>query len=307
MAKTITLNELAEAAKLDRRTLRNYVARGMPCVQIGRKATEPGTTSTPYLFDLAGCRKWIDDFRTTTEELRASPYMDRLSPEDVRYDAAVTDTRKIEADIQDILASHVSRQHIAQVTHLQFEALRSRLLKLPAKFAPSIATATGKNREKIHSMLLDELTAASGRLRVENIFTDAPLLRDEILGEVEPEPESEDDDLDIPTARRYAPSDPRFALVKARTARKQLEIAIEHGVLLSVDLVSATLGTIYGEVHSMLRAVGGSVAQRLGSDAATSRTIKDEIDSAIFKTYDAIPNDTSDLDFEDEPEMEDAL
>lgn len=305
MTKAITLNELAEAAKLDRRTLRNYVARGMPCVQIGRKATEPGTTSTPYLFDLAKCQPWIEEHRATNEALRSSPYMDRLSAEDVRYDAAVTDTRKIEADIQDILASHVSRQHIAQVTHLQFEALRSRLLKLPAKFAPSIATATGKNREKIHSMLLDELTAASGRLRVENIFTDAPLPRDEILGEVEPE--SEADDLDIPVARRYAPSDPRFALVKARTARKQLEIAIEHGVLLSVDLVSATLGTIYGEVHSMLRAVGGSVAQRLGSDAATSRAIKDEIDSAIFKTYEVIPNDISDLDFEDELEMGEAL
>lgn len=303
MAKTITLNELAEAAKLDRRTLRNYVARGMPCVQIGRKATEPGTTSTPYLFERAPALAWIEEYRAMNEAVRSSPYMDRLSPKDVRYDAAVTDTRKIEADVQDILTGHVSRQHIAQVTHFQFEGLRSRLLKLPAKLAPSIATATGKKREKIHSMLLDELSAATGKLRVENIFTDAPLLRDEILGEVEPEA----DDLDIPTARRYAPSDPRFALVKARTARTQLEIAIEHGVLLPVDLVSATLGTIFGEVHSLLRAVGGSVAQRLGSDAATSRAIKDEIDSAIFKTYEVIPNDISDLDFDDETKMEEAL
>lgn len=305
MAKSITIRELAAASGLSEKTLRRYVGLGCPVEQIGRKATERGTLSTPYLFDRTAALDWITEYRATSAAQRSSPYIEQLSPQDVRYDAAVTDTRKLQAVVQSILGSHVSRQHIAQVTHPQFEMLRTRLLNLPAQLAPSIANAAGRKRETIHRLLLDEISAATGRLRVENIFEDAPPLRDEILGEVDPDMET-DDDLDIPTARRYAPSDPRFALVKTRTARTQLEIAIEHGVLLPVDLVSATLGTIFGEVHSLLRAVGGSVTQRLATDAATARTVKDKIDAAIFDTYAKI-DQLSELDFDDEPDMEEAL
>jgi hypothetical protein len=300
---SISIRELADASATSEKTLRRYVGLGMPCAQIGRAATERGTQAIPYLFDREASLDWIEEYRAAAEAARSSPYIERLTPQDPRHEAAVTATLRAETQIQEILDGYISRQHIALETAADFERIRRILLKLPRDLSARIAKLIGKDRHKIEAVLREEISHAISGLRVENIFADSPPMRPEILGVVEPLSDlDQEDDLDIPTAKRYAPSDPRHRQVQARTARAQLEMAIERGVLLPSDTITMTFSTILGEMNSMLRAVGGSVAQRLASDRAdVSRKVKDEIDAAIFATYRTINgHELSDLDFAEE-------
>ena len=129
MGRYVTMSELAEVSGRSKTAIQGWLRRGCPVLEIGGGGKH-------YKFDLGEVIPWLEARARET----ALGNLSTLNIEDGRRRKVVAEAGIAEFDLAQRLGELVTIEDTAKIVADDYARVRARLLSLPSKIAPMIAT-----------------------------------------------------------------------------------------------------------------------------------------------------------------------